>query len=414
MSRFHPTLAGVITLALALFIAAPASAKESPLELTEVLGSALRNGPEALLPKARALEGEAEALGITSIPDLEIEALTTVGGNDSGSAQVEITQPLRVSDFGSRKALAKSLRDIATLEARAKALDLLQRATQIYTEAWLLQERESLYKRNLKSATATETSLKKAVSQGRADQAEVGLFSAEKLRLEQRSQETRAARLERLAELARLAGFNSLNDYSLSRPDQTALPGSIEALEPFMADANSLRRIYQARAEAAEKRLAVAREDSVIGSFAPRVNLGRDYDGGGSSISAGVVFSLPVWSRNRPETLAAEASRLQAQSGLKTASGPLFEELLHRTYRKAQQSVQAASAYRNSILPAFREVHALTLKRFQQGQNSVLEVWTARERLTGVEEDSLAATVSAVEARLALETIIGTSLEATP
>ena len=417
MPRIIVTFASVVALSLATLTTPPALAasQEEPVGLTEVLSSVLQNGPEALLPKARHLEGESEALGVSSLPDLEIETLVPVrkakGGN---SAEAQITQPFRPSDFGSRRSLAKSLREIADIEARVKALDLLHKAAGIYTEAWVLQERESLYRRNLQSAKTTEASLKQAISEGRADPAEVQLFSAEKLRLDQRLREMDAARQERLAELGRLAAIPSLSSLQLTRPDRLPLPASFENVEALSEKPASLRRLFQARADMAGNRLAVAKQDSVVGTFAPRLNLGRDYDAGSTSLSAGVVFTLPLWGRNRADVISAEAAQLQAQSGLQAIKGGQFEDLLRRTYARAQQTVATAESYRNQIVPAFRSVHALAIKRFQNGQNSVLDLWTIRERLTDVEEASLTAVASSMAARLALETLIGNSLEVTP
>ena len=44
-------------------IAADQAPKETALELSSVLAEALQNGPEAALPEARRLQGEAEAFG---------------------------------------------------------------------------------------------------------------------------------------------------------------------------------------------------------------------------------------------------------------------------------------------------------------------------------------------------------------
>ena len=417
MPRIIVTFASVVALGLATFTTTPslAASPEATVGLAEVLSSVLQNGPEAILPKARHLEGEAEALGVSSLPDLEVETLVPFRKAKAGnSAEVQVTQPFRPSDFGSRRSLAKSLRDIADIEARVKALDLMHKAAGIYTEAWVLQERENLYRRNLQSAKTTEASLKQAISEGRADPAEVQLFSAEKLRLDQRLQEMDAARQERLAELGRLAAISSLSTFQLTRPDKAPLPANFESIEVLSEKPASLRRLFQARADMAGKRLAVAKQDSVVGSFAPRLNLGRDYDSGSSSLSAGVVFTLPLWGRNRSEVISAEAEQLQAQSGLQAIKGGQFEDLLRRTYAKAKQGVTTAESYRSQIVPAFRSVHALAIKRFQNGQSSVLDLWTVRERLTDVEEASLTAVAASMDARVALETLIGNSLEMTP
>lgn len=417
MPRIIFTVASVVALGLATFTTTPslAASPEATVGLAEVLSSVLQNGPEAILPKARHLEGESEALGVSSLPDLEIETLVPFRKAKAGnSAEVQVTQPLRPSDFGSRRSLAKSLRDIADIEARVKALDLMHKAAGIYTEAWVLQERENLYRRNLQSAKTTEASLKQAISEGRADPAEVQLFSAEKLRLDQRLQEMDAARQERLAELGRLAAISSLSTFQLTRPDKAPLPANFESVEGLSEKPASLRRLFQARADMAGNRLAVAKQDSVVGTFAPRLNLGRDYDSGSSSLSAGVVFTLPLWGRNRSEVISAEAEQLQAQSGLQAIKGGQFDDLLRRTYAKAKQSVATAESYRSQIVPAFRSVHALAIKRFQNGQSSVLDLWTVRERLTDVEEASLTAVAGSMDARVALETLIGNSLEVTP
>jgi outer membrane protein TolC len=406
-------LVAVAAAGLLTATAAHAGSNDGTVELPDVVASALQRGPEAVLPEARRLEGKSQALGVTSLPDLEIETLATVQKSPtSNTAYVQLTQPLRPSDFGARRRLAESLRTIANGEAKAAALDLIHKVTQLYTETWVLQERENLNRRNLKNAADTEATLKKAMSEGRGDRAELDLFSAEKLRLDERIREIDAARLERLAELGRLAALSSLGQ--LSAPDKKALPASFDAVVSLSETPSGLRQLFQTRMEMAQRRLAVARDDSVIGTFAPRLNVAHDYALGGTTVSAGVVLSLPVWSRNQSEVAAAEAVQMQAQAGFNALNGGQYEEVLRQTYLKARRAVSTSAAYYDRIVPAFRAAHGLAIKRFQAGQASVLDLWTVRERLTGVEEEAIAAVAASVDARLALETLIGNSLEIAP
>ena len=406
-------LCAAVTAAVLIASAAHAGSNDGTAKLPDVIASALQKGPEAVLPEARRLEGKSQALGVTSLPDLEIETLATVKKSSAGnSASVQITQPLRPSDFGARARLAESLRTIANSEAKAAALDLIHRVTQIYTETWVLQERENLNRRNLKNASDTEASLKRAISEGVGDRAELDLFSAEKLRLDERIREIDAARLERRAELARLAALPSLDQ--LSAPEKDSLPASFDAVLSLSETQSGLRQLFQTRLQMAQRRLAVAHEDSVVGSFAPRLNVAHDYDLGGTSASAGIVLSLPVWSHNQSEIAAAQAIQLQAQAGVNALTGGQYEELLRQTYLKARRAVTTSANYRARIVPAFRAAHALAVERFQAGQTSVLDLWTVRERLTAVEEEAIAAVASSVDARLALETLIGNSLEIAP
>lgn len=406
-------LGAVLAAGLMMASAAHARSNDGIVRLPDVIASALQRGPEAVLPEARRLEGKSQALGVTSLPDLEIETLATVKKSPgSNSASVQLTQPLRPSDFGARTRLAQSLRTIANSEAKAAALDLIHKVTQIYTETWVLQERENLNRRNLKNAADTEATLKRAISEGLGDRAELDLFSAETLRLDERIKELDAARLERRAELARLAALPAIDQ--LSPPDKQPLPASFDAVVSLSETPTGLRHLFQTRLEMAQRRLAVAHDDSAISSFAPRLNVAHDYALGGTSVSAGVVLSLPMWGRNQSEVAAAEAVRMQAQAGFKALSGGQYEELLRRTYLKARRAVSTSANYRDRIVPAFRSVHGLAIKRFQAGQASVLDLWTVRERLTGVEEEAIAAAAASVEARLALETLIGNSLEIAP
>lgn len=393
-------------------IAADQAPKETALELSSVLAEALQNGPEAALPAARRLQGEAEAFGAADLPELEIEGLSTIKkGSGSRESEIEVIQRLRPSDFGSRKALAKSLRSLAGNEARAKELDLIHRVTLLYDEAWALQEKEGVFARNLKSAKKTEATLRAALAEGRSDRAEVDLFSAERLRLDEQIRQVSAARRERIAEVARLAGLQSGAEYRLAPPDTARLPEDFDVVLKLAERPEGLRPLYQARIDAARRQLDVARQDSVIGSWGPRLSVSHDYDSGGTAVSAGVVLSLPVWGRNRSAVVAAQAVRMEAESGLKALSGGNFEAVLRQSHLKARQASKSAATYRERILPAYRSVHDLALKRFQSGQSSVLEVWTVRERLTEVEEEAIMAVTTAVEARLALETLLGNTTE---
>lgn len=409
LSRFGAILGTVMVLA-----AMPAAAAQDSagLDLDTVIAAALQAGPEAVLPEATRLQGESSAYDAGTLPDLEIEALTTLD-KDKGSreTEIEVMQPLRPSDFGSRSSLAHSIRALADTESKAAAIDLSQRVTRLYTEAWVFQQQEKLYKNNLGFATKTRDSLQNAVTIGQADKAEADLFAAEVLRLKERERVFHAARMERLAELGRLSGLKDLAGMQLSPPLKTALPEDFDAVYALAESPASLKRILQARLEMARRQLDVAGADSVIGSFAPRLMVVRDHDEESTAISAGVTLSLPVWGGNRAEIYGARAARLQAESAFRALDDGHYEDLIRQTHLKALQTMKTAQNYEKEILPAFRNVHKLSLTRFDNGQSSVVDLWTVRERLIDVEQDYIEAVSGAVEARLAVETLLGTTLE---
>ncbi|QQG35749.1 MAG: TolC family protein [Micavibrio aeruginosavorus] len=411
LSRFGAILCVVMS-----FSAMPAAAAQdnAGIDLDTVIAAALQAGPEAVLPEAARLEGESSAYDAGTLPDLEIEMLTTIREEGSRETEIEVIQPLRVSDFGSRNYLARSIRNLADAESKAAALDLSQRVTRLYTEAWAYQQREKLYKNNLGYAAKALDSLQDAATVGRADKAEADLFAAEVLRLTERQRIFQAAKRERLAEMSRISGMKYLAEAHLSSPSKASIPDNFETVYALAESPASLKNITQARLEMARRELDVVKADSVIGSFAPRLMAVRDHDEESTMTSAGINISLPVWGSNRAEIYGAQAARLQAEAAARALDGGHYEDLIRQSHFKALQTFKTAQNYENEILPAFRSVHKLSLTRFENGQSSMLDLWTVRERLIDVEQDYIEAVGAAIEARLAIESLLGTTLEVQP
>lgn len=389
-----------------------ASDKAATLSLEMLIQQAFENSPETARILSDVANAQAEAFEVETLNNPELETNFTVANNDGSDVlEIEIEQPLRLSNFGSRSAYATAIRNTANAEQKAKMLELVHSITRAYADYWGLQETEHVLEANAAYANKKRDQIRKASKEGRLDVSEAQIFKAEAMRLEQQLLTVRAQKRQTGAELLRMAGSEQ-RSFSTTRPKSPVIP-SLSELQNMADTQGNIRQILQARKELADRRYAVARDDAAFPEFAPRATFERDFDEDSSAFLLGFRINIPVWNRNNAEVIRASAEQKLTTQSLKALDEHNFANVLAANFETAKAAQNAASSYQNSILPEWQKVQDLTDKKFAGGQASVLDLWQIRGRITDMKAEALQARLEAIDAQISLETLIGQTLSNT-
>lgn len=380
------------------------------LSLETVIEQALQNSPQTARILSDVADAEAEAFEIETPdnPRAEINITSFKDGNDNRTAEIELEQPLRLSNFGSRGNYAEALRRTASVEQKAQMLELIHTITRGYASYWALQEQEKILAANVDYANRKQRLVANAAKEGRVDASDAKIFKAEALRLEEQLRVIRARKASGAANLLRMAGMDQTS-FDAERPISPEIP-DLSYLTGVAGNEGSIRSLLEARKALAERRYAVARQDAGFPKFAPRAVIKQDFDTDNTTVLLGVSIALPIWDRNNAEVSRAVAERRLAQSNLNALNEQNFANVLAAAYEQAKATQISASTYRNKILPAWNEVESITDKKFENGQASILDLFQMRERMVSVQSEALQTYLNSIEARIELESLIGQSL----
>ena len=380
------------------------------LSLETVIEQALQNSPQTARILSDVADAEAEAFEIETPdnPRAEINITSFKDGNDNRTAEIELEQPLRLSNFGSRGNYAEALRRTASVEQKAQMLELIHTITRGYASYWALQEQEKILAANVDYANRKQRLVANAAKEGRVDASDAKIFKAEALRLEEQLRVIRARKASGAANLLRMAGMDQTS-FDAERPISPEIP-DLSYLTGVAGNEGSIRSLLEARKALAERRYAVARQDASFREFAPRAVIKQGFDTDNTTVLLGVSIALPIWDRNNAEVSRAVAERRLAQSNLNALNEQNFANVLAAAYEQAKATQISASTYRNKILPAWNEVESITDKKFENGQASILDLFQMRERMVSVQSEALQTYLNSIEARIELESLIGQSL----
>ena len=397
-----------IALLVALFTPIQVTKAET-LSLETVIEQALQNSPETARILNSVADADAEAFEIETLdnPTAEID-ITAIEDDASRSVGIEIEQPLRFSNFGSRGSYASALRRTASIEQKAQMLELIHSITRGYASYWALQEQEKLLSANASYARKKQKLIGRAAKEGRVDAADAKIFKAEALRLEEQLRVVRARKTNGAVNLLRMAGIDQTS-FDAKRPKSPEIP-DLAALTSLAGNEGSIRSLLESRKALAERRYNVARQDAGFPEFAPRAVIERDLDEDSTAILFGVNIAIPIWDHNNAELSRANAERRLAQSNLNALNEQNFANVLAASFEQAKATQISASTYRNKIVPSWNDVQSLTDKKFENGQASILALFQMRERITDVQSEALQTYLNSIEARIELESLIGQSL----
>lgn len=394
----------ILLSAVSLFFFAHA-AKGETLTLQQALSQTLKTTPAAARIARDLAERNADAREWETVQNPELEA-DHIFGNAAGEDGfgLELTQPLKLSYFGDRQALASAIRHTASLEERTQILAAMHDTTRRYLSLWLLQQHTEFLKENLAFARQTNRTVQNAAKNGELQLSESYLFNAETLKFQEELRELETAITARQLDFLQQLGMKAQALY-LAHPEPPQPPANVAQLKA-LAKA-SPRQILQSRRNEAQQRLAIAQSDAYLPEISPRLLYSRGYDTDREEIGFGLRLSIPLWDRGEAAISRAKAEERFVDASLTAYDHIGYDRLLESQREKATAATARLEQYEHTILPAYEKSFAASRAMFEGGQASVLQLWQVHERLHEVQLKTLEVHKEAFEAVMELETLLG-------
>lgn len=402
----------ILTLAGMALLPSLAFAKPAEPEIIsekQVVQAAMQSSPDiqGVLKDAANAKADADQEGRLANPTAKFDAKrTSTPGDDSNSFDVEIEQPLKLSQLtGTRTMLSNTLFEQASLREQHGMIGAVWNVRMLYADVWKLQEQERLYTEFKKRAEDVSAKINKAVKAGQTPISEGSLFQGDVAKFSSDLEQIKARQAQLRLQLEKATGL-SLLGRKLEKPELDTIASNSAELEKTARENASLVRLLETDLKAAERKKYAAIADSAGPEIAPRFIYGRNPDDKEDTVGFGVVLTIPLWDRNQSERQKADAERRFAQSQLDGFQQMPLGERLSRILEGIERLDRRIDTLGNDALPNYRQAFAQAQKSFGAGQMNAAALWQIRERLFETESQAIDAHLEALEARrlLSLET----------
>lgn len=398
-----------ILLAGAASVPSLARAEMRIVNETQIMQAAMQVSPDfqSVLRDEAIERADADQEGLLENPTIDFSTSRTSGnGSDSNNYDIEIEQPLKLSQLtGTRAMLASSLFERAEIRKQHGILQAYWNTKLLYVQAWQYQQQAKLYADFQKRARDTAASMNKSMKAGQTAVSDASLFAGDAAKFGSDLERIEAQKTQILLQLEKATGM-TLNDAALENPALNQVGEDVAAFEKQARENASLVRLLEADLKAAERHRRAAIADSAAPQIAPRFIYGRADDGREDTVGVGVVLTIPLWDRNQSERRKADAERAYAQRQLDTLQTLPLSERLAGTLDAIRRLDRRIALLEQDALPNYRKGFSQAQKSFGAGQTDAAALWQIRERLFETERELLEATLDAVDARriLSLET----------
>lgn len=384
---------------VACLLFAVASAHAAEVTLASAIDLALKRNPALIASRYELTASQARVVqaGLRPNPELSLEFENFAGrGELSGVKSLETTLSLsQVVELGDkrhlRSAAALADSDLASIEQRAKQLDVLAEVTRRFVEVIAAQERVRLAGEATQLARQTLDAINVRVEAARTPVAE---GSRARIAL------TRALIEERQALTAlRAARYGLAASWGDVEPAFTEASGDLfgfAAVQPLPALLARIERTpditffaSQARLRDAELQVArsQARPNLTFSLGVRRLEASDDL-----ALVAGVSAPLPVYDRNQGVIREAQARRVQSDRELEAAMVRL-RSTLQATYEEMTASRETVEALRAEAIPQATVALDQVKSGYERGRFSFLELASAQQELLGLRASVLDAAV---------------------
>lgn len=367
-----------------------ASANAAEVTLAGAIDLALKRNPVLLASRYELTAAQARVVqaGLRPNPELLIE-LENFGGRGemSGVKALETTLSLsQVIELGDkrrlRSAAALADSDVASIEQRARQLDVLAEVTRRFVDVVAAQERVRLAAEAMQLSRQTLDAINARVEAARTPVAE---GSRARIAL------TRALIEERQALTAlKAARYNLVACWGDAEPTFTEAAGDLfafAAAQPLPALLAKLERTPDITFFASQSRLrdaelqvarAQARANLTFSFGVRRLEATDDL-----ALVAGVSAPLPVYDRNQGAIREAQARRLQSDRELEAAMVRL-RSTLQSTYEEMTATRETVEILRAEAIPQATVALDQVRSGYERGRFSFLELVSAQQELLGL------------------------------
>lgn len=316
---------------------------------------------------------------------------------------VSLSQPIRLSDFGTRSAVGRLLRKAATQQQQYELLELSQNILFHYINLWAFKRRKAFIEKMRVLANRKASLAAEGKNKGFLSTSEVKLLqgAASRLKLLELGLDANISNVE--ATLSNVTGF-ALTKYKMRQPEFRAIPSLEEALRRSKTNNIGIRRRVNLLEQVAKRQAELAKKDAFPG-FIP--SLLYEHEDNSDFIGFGVSFELPFFDRNRGEIFRKQEKARELRVRKNYLDGSAFQSELEAILQNVELKYNQAKSYENEVFPLFHEALEAAEKQFESGQTSVPQLWQAFLSLNDANEEQLILWVNAYGARSKLSLMLG-------
>lgn len=379
-ARRLATLAAAFLLAWHCAAAAqPLRTDARPIDLPAAIELALAQ-PALRAAAHEVAANEAAAGDAGRFPNPELDYLREGQRAGTRTTTVQIRQPIELGGKRrARVALAEGAVALARTELAARRQDLRADAIAGFYALLIAQEREVLAHSLVELARRGADVAARRVAAGKSSP-----IDATRARLAVVDASSELGRASGEVAIARttLAALTGLPAETLTLASRGAdKPPAVKPLAALQAALGGSLAVQRARGQLAAQAAQVEVERAArMPDVTVSVGSQRDEELGRRQAVVGLSLPLPLFNRNQGKLGAALRRMDGAQDELAAVQASAAAELagLHTRYEVARNE---AASLREEVLPAARSAHALTLKGFEYGKFSFLDVLDAQRSL---------------------------------
>jgi cobalt-zinc-cadmium efflux system outer membrane protein len=390
-------------------LAHPSFASSSEVSEQSILQSSMQYNPDvqAILRGAAEEKADAEQEGRLENPTVDMSRTSTsTPGGDNASIDIEIEQPLKLSQLtGTRLLLSNTLIERANLRQQHGFIQAYWSVKTLYAQTWAAQEKVRLLTQFLEQAEQASSQIQKSVKAGQKPISDGSLFEGDVAKFEGDLAKAQADYTRLKTNLEKSSGL-VLAGVKLPSPALSAVPLETAELEQKARNNASLIRLLETDLKAAERQKTAAIADSTAPEIAPRFIYGRNNDANEDSVGFGVVLTIPLWDRNTNERQKADAAKRYAQSQLDSFQKVPLSQRLQSYLDEIERLDTRLERLENKALPNYRKAFKQAQRSFNAGQTDSAALWQIRERLMQTELEALESVLDSISIRqiLFLET----------
>ena len=381
-----------------------ASSGIAPIDLPAAIRLALAQpGVRAAGHEVAAAEAASAQAG--HLPNPELQILRE--GQEAGSrtTTVQLNQPLELGGKRqARIALARGALQLADSELRTRRLDVRADVIAGFHEAVVAERRKELAEALAALARRSAEVAGKRVAAGKVSPIDETKARLAALDAAAELQQAAAALAVARAKLSALTGQPADALVLAQAPDELPAPEALAALRARAGEAGSIRR---ARGQlAVQEAQAQVERAARIPDLTVSVGTQRDEQAGRRQAVLGLSLPLPLFNRNEDALRAALRRSDRAREELAAAETATAAALAaaHARYDAARNE---AALLRQDVVPQALSAYELTLKGFEHGKFSFLDVLDAQRTWFQAQSRRWNSTLEAWRALAEIERIAG-------
>ncbi|QJD99842.1 TolC family protein [Massilia forsythiae] len=380
------------------------TAGNPPLDLPTAIRLALdQPGPRAAAHDVAASEALVDQAN--RFPNPELQYLREGQQTGTRTTTVQINQPIELGGKrGARVAAAQSAVDLANSELMARRQDVRSDVIAVFYEVLVAQRRQELARALTELARKSVEVASKRVIAGKVspiDETKARLAAVDaSTELNQAAAALAIARTKLAALIGQPAGALVLVEQPDALPDVRPL----DALQARAKNAAIIRRV-RSQVSAQEAQVDVERA-ARIPDLTLSVGTQRDDQVGRRQTVLGLSVPLPLFNRNSDALRAAMRRTDKARDELAATEISTASELA-TAYTRYEVARNEATLLRQDVVPNARSAYDLTLKGFEYGKFSFLEVLDAQRTWFQAQSRQWNSTLEAWRAFADIERIAG-------